>query len=151
MKTRMLKIKILGQVWAIFEEPSYVVQDRYKALCTEQNIPWDENSYILGFTDKTRREIYLNGQPCLEEKRKTLKHELTHCFLWVTGGNYNEYSEEAVCDIVAACSEFIEDTIEFYFDIDGDGYYDAIEECEEKFEPFCAEECIMDIESEVVA
>ena len=52
---------------------------------------------------------------CFEQQIKTLKHELTHCFIWSYGMyNVESYNEEFICDLVAASNDFINEVVEKY-------------------------------------
>ena len=52
---------------------------------------------------------------CFEQKIRTLKHELTHCFIY-NYGLYNapSFNEEMVCDLVASITDFINEVINKY-------------------------------------
>lgn len=51
-------------------------------------------------------------------KRKTLKHELTHVWMWEYGHNQHEkeYNNEDVCEIVANSNDFINRVVSKYFE-----------------------------------
>lgn len=52
---------------------------------------------------------------CFEQQIKTLKHELTHCFIWSYGMyNVEGYNEEFICDLVSASNDFINEVVEKY-------------------------------------
>ena len=43
---------------------------------------------------------------------KTLKHELTHCYIWNYGlYNVSNFNEEMVCDLVSSINDFINDIV----------------------------------------
>ena len=45
---------------------------------------------------------------CQDQKIKTLKHELTHCYIWNYGlYNVPHFNEEMVCDLVSSINDFI--------------------------------------------
>lgn len=47
---------------------------------------------------------------CIDERLRTLRHELTHCYIWENGLYHCEYNdEEIVCDIVAGIYNLIND------------------------------------------
>lgn len=74
-----------------------------------------DNVYIYGRTNYIEHKILLNKSLCLEEKIRTLKHELCHCWLWNTANSNQEtYNEEHVCEIVSCCNDFIYETSEKY-------------------------------------
>lgn len=69
----------------------------------------EDASFVFGLTLYPENEIWINRDMCLQQQLKTLKHELTHCYLWSYGlTNSPGYTEEMVCDIVASSSNFIE-------------------------------------------
>ena len=74
-----------------------------------------DNVYIYGRTDYIGHRILLNKDLCLEERIRTLKHELCHCWLWNTANaNQETYNEEHICEIVACCNDFITEISEKY-------------------------------------
>lgn len=63
---------------------------------------------------KTQEILLLENQANII---KTLKHELTHAWLWEYGHNQNDektFTYEDVCEIVASSSEFINEVVEQY-------------------------------------
>jgi hypothetical protein len=52
---------------------------------------------------------------CDEQKIKTLKHELTHAYIWEHGlYNAPSFTEEMVCDLVAAINDTINEVLSEY-------------------------------------
>lgn len=52
---------------------------------------------------------------CFEQQICTLKHELTHCYMWNYGlYNITEYNEEFICDLISASNDFINEVVEKY-------------------------------------
>ena len=46
-------------------------------------------------------------------KTRTLKHELTHCYIWENGFyNVDFNNEELICDFVSGIYDFINETLE---------------------------------------
>ena len=74
----------------------------------------DSRYYGLTFHDSCL--IYLDKDLPLGRKKKTLIHELTHCYIttYITHLD-NEYNEEMICDIVANSNSFINDIMKKYF------------------------------------
>ena len=73
-----------------------------------------EDSTVLGYTIYGTQEILL-----LDEQAnilRTLKHELTHVWLWEYGHyqQEKEFTNEDVCEIVASINDFINEIIEKY-------------------------------------
>lgn len=74
-----------------------------------------EAYYVFGYTDYSNHEIWINQEMCYEQQIKTLKHELSHCFIWCYGlYNVIEYNEEFICDLVSASHDFINEVVEKY-------------------------------------
>ena len=52
---------------------------------------------------------------CYDQQISTLKHELTHCYIWAHGMyNVTEFNEEFICDLVSASNDFINEVVEKY-------------------------------------
>jgi hypothetical protein len=72
-------------------------------------------SFAFGVTIFPKHEIWINEDMCFEQQIKTLKHELTHCFIWSYGMyNVEVYNEEFICDLVSASNDFINEVVEKY-------------------------------------
>ena len=74
------------------------------------------NRHTMGLTVYHPQEILLvNTQVNII---RTLKHELTHVWLWEYGHNQHEddkkYSYEDICEIVANSNSFINEVVEKY-------------------------------------
>ena len=71
----------------------------------------------FGVTFFDLNKIFIDKDLPDDRKRKTLYHELTHCYInSYIGHTDREYCEEEVCDIVANCSEIIGRVVNEYFD-----------------------------------
>lgn len=74
-----------------------------------------KNDYTMGLTIyKTQQILLLKDQA---NKKKTLKHELAHVWLYEYGHfQYDEerYHYEEVCEIVASSNDFVNETIYQY-------------------------------------
>lgn len=67
---------------------------------------------------KTQEILLLNEQANII---KTLKHELTHAWLYEYGHMDREsYSQEDVCEIVSSCNEFINDVVNRYKEVNNE-------------------------------
>lgn len=98
-----MKFKINNNEWTIEEV------EKDKMTC-------ESNEWTLGLTIYLEQKILLlKGQPSIE---RTLKHELTHVWLYEYGHNqHNEnkkYDYEDVCEIVASSNSFINEVVEKY-------------------------------------
>ncbi len=98
-----MKFKINGTEWTIEEVDEATINNEMK------------QDGILGVTIYTPQKIML-----LREQAniiKTLKHELTHVWLYEYGHNQNDdksFSCEDICEIVASSNDFINKIIEKY-------------------------------------
>lgn len=102
-----MKFKINNDEWEIKEisnaEMNIMVSSDIKETFTHGTTQYDE--FV----------IYLNKEG--KGLRKTLIHELTHCFLFEYGHNQHqrEYTNEDICEISASFHDGIHETIEKYF------------------------------------
>lgn len=72
----------------------------------------DEAYFCFGLTIKPAHVIYINKDMVQEQQIDTLKHELTHCYIWEYGlYNVPNFNEEMACDLVAASNNFINSVI----------------------------------------
>ena len=75
-------------------------QDMMQRIFYEHRTP-EEGVKIHGITEYETSTIYidkgLDGFPLA----KALRHELTHIYLWETGQQAREYTEEELCDIMS--------------------------------------------------
>lgn len=81
----------------------------------QDNLKEEDVYYVFGVTIKPTHKIYINKDMCNEQKIKTLKHELTHCFIWEYGlYNVDNVNEETICDLVASSNDFINEVVQDY-------------------------------------
>lgn len=74
-----------------------------------------EHIMCFGLTNKAEHKIIINKDMCKDQKIRTLKHELTHCYIWEYGlYNAGDINEELICDIVACSNDFINEVIKQY-------------------------------------
>lgn len=73
-----------------------------------------EGYYTHGFTCYSENTIYINKTS--PEKERTLKHELTHVWLYMYGHcqDNRQFTNEDVCEIVASSNAFINQILEKY-------------------------------------
>lgn len=85
-------------------------------LLDKYNSGHDQKAYFtFGVTLFPEHEIWVNQDMCVDQQIKTLKHELTHCYIWCYGMyNITEYNEEFICDLVSASNDFINEVVEKY-------------------------------------
>jgi hypothetical protein len=92
--------------WEIKEIDSDELLDLY-------NKEYDSDStFCFGVTLYPKHKILINKNICEEQKIKTLKHELTHAYIWEHGlYNVPSFTEEMVCDLVAAINDTINEVL----------------------------------------
>ena len=94
---------INNHIWVIEEKRGEELLEVYKER-TGNN-----NSYMCnGLTFYKEHKIWIAQDLCKDEKIRTLKHELTHCYIWEMGFYNVEFNyEEVICDFVATIYDFI--------------------------------------------
>lgn len=72
-------------------------------------------TFTHGMTQYDCNTIFINEETV--NKKKTLYHELTHCFMSEYGHNQwtKEFNYEDVCEIVASSHDIIHEIVEEYF------------------------------------
>lgn len=104
-----MKFKINYDEWEIKEKDKNELKELY------ENDMQEKAYYVFGVTVKSEHIIYINKDMCEEQKIRTLKHELTHCYIWEYGlYNVMDINEEVICDIVASSNDFINEVVEQY-------------------------------------
>lgn len=105
----MFEFEINNDKWQIEEKSKEELKELYEAEMEEKAY------FVFGVTIKSQHIIYINKDMCEEQKIKTLKHELTHCYIWEHGlYNVMDVNEEVICDIVASSNDFINEVVEQY-------------------------------------
>lgn len=102
-----MKFKINNDNWEIKE----VNKDKMKEIWNRMT---GEDTCVFGLTVKTSQIIFINSDICKEQKIKTLKHELAHCYIWEYGFYYVDADEETICEIVAKSNDFINEVVNKY-------------------------------------
>lgn len=99
--------------YMVYEKTSDEIYEEYKKVFPKI----EDDDYYFGLTIYARQTIYINKDLTLPQKKKALRHELCHCYLWERGFTYfGSYTEEQVCEVVSACSEMIETLVKSYFE-----------------------------------
>ena len=99
MKNKTFKIN--NHKWLIEIKPEEELLNEYHIRCPEAYA-------CLGLTFYKEHKIWIANDLCEDEKIRTLKHELTHCYIWEMGLYHIDFdNEEVVCDIVAGIYDFI--------------------------------------------
>ena len=104
-----MKFTINNDEWQIEEKSKDELKELYEKETQEKTY------FVFGVTIKSAHIIYINKDMCESQKIKTLKHELTHCYIWEFGlYNVIDINEEVICDIVASSNDFINVIVEQY-------------------------------------
>lgn len=99
------EIKINNHIWQIEEHPE-------EELLYEYHIRQPNAYSCLGLTFYKDHKIWIAKELCDDEKVRTLKHELTHCYIWENGFyNVDFNNEELICDFVAGIYDFIKECL----------------------------------------
>lgn len=94
---------------------------KWKILEVHQKEMFDESEeksgYYYGKCLIYKQIIYLDKDLPQETKRKTLLHELMHCYLssYITLNFLDNISEDIWCDIAANSHDIIHEIVERYF------------------------------------
>lgn len=75
-----------------------------------ENRPIDEETRIHGITEYITQTIYIDKELDGYLLAKTLRHELTHVYLWETGQQGRVYNEEELADVVSVATPDIVQT-----------------------------------------
>lgn len=98
---REMSFSINNHKWTIKQKSKVEMLEIYQLI--EPNA-----TDCLGLTLRQFNTIYINDGLCEDEKIRTLKHELTHCFIWEMGFYYADFNnEEMICEFVATIHSFI--------------------------------------------
>lgn len=78
----------------------------FKIIEVDEIEKTDDGRQTIGYTDYINQKILLLRTLSFEQKINTLRHELTHAFLWAygLGAMYEELPLEIVCDFVGIYS-----------------------------------------------
>lgn len=101
-----MEIEVNYQKWKLLLKDTKTLVDKYNS---ENEVPC---TFAFGVTLFPIHEIWINRDMCIDQQINTLKHELTHCYIF-THGLYNvpNYNEEMVCDLVTSINDFINNII----------------------------------------
>ena len=102
-----MKFIINNSEWKIIEQNSNVMLEKYK-----EDVD-DRVTFAFGLTIFSKHEIWINKEMHSDQKIRTLKHELTHCFIYNYGlYNVPNFNEEMACDLVASINDFVNEIVE---------------------------------------
>ena len=103
-----MEFRINNDEWVIKQQDKQTLIDKY-------NSENEECNFVFGVTLYAKHEIWINREMCFDQQIKTLKHELTHCYIWNYGlYNVPHYNEEMVCDLVSSINDFINEVVNEY-------------------------------------
>ena len=102
-----MKFKINNSEWEIKE-----ISNCEMNTITSSDL---KETFTHGTTEYSSNTIYLNKDTPV--KRKTLIHELTHCFMYEYGHNQwdRTFTYEDICEISASSHDIIHKIVEDYF------------------------------------
>lgn len=117
-KIKSMKFKINNTEWTIEEVDEAIINNEMK------------NDGTLGVTIyKTQKIMLLKDQANII---KTLKHELTHVWLYEYGHNQNDdktFTYEDVCEVVASINDFINEIVSKYLKAEDEMIAQLLDKC----------------------
>ena len=94
----------------------------WKIIEVEQQEFWEyekkeqDGGYYQGATHYNKNEIWLDKTLPIDKKKKTLYHELMHCYINTHISVYDmPITEELLCDISANSHDIIHEIVDRYF------------------------------------
>lgn len=95
-----------------------------KEISQEMFVPTgnpEEKGDCYGLCAYNEQIIYLWKDLHEEQKRKTLMHELLHCYIgcYISFEDIDEYNEDVMCNICANSHDIIHKICEDYFELKG--------------------------------
>lgn len=102
-----MKFKMNNRTWEIKDVDKDWLLEEYKK-------EYEGGMYCFGLTRYSQQIIYLNEELCEDSKKQTLLHELMHCYIWSYCHQFNNITEEEMCDISANSHDIIHEIVEKY-------------------------------------
>lgn len=111
------KFKINNKNWEVKEKSQ---QEIKQEIINRYGNSKDDVVYF-GITCLDTQTIFLDKDLCLDRKRTTLLHELTHCYIgtFITHMDRLDYDEEDIADIVSNSFDIISNIEKRYFERSG--------------------------------
>lgn len=104
-----MKFEINGRKYKILEKN----KEEMFGVCKDVNK--ENGREYLGLHFPAKNEIWLLSTLEKGQKKKTLMHELMHCYIWCYISDFESLNEEDICDISANSHEIIHKIVEQYF------------------------------------
>ena len=105
-----MKFKMNNHEWKIKE----VTREEIKRIYERET--GEETLMVYGLTKYDSHEIYINSEMCHDMKRKTMMHELMHCYVEeYVSLELDDYKEETMCNISANSHDIIHEIVKEYF------------------------------------
>ena len=86
-------------------------QKTMKDIYYEGRTP-EEGVHLHGITEYITQTVYIDKNLDGFLLAKALRHELTHIYLWETGQQSREYTEEELCDVLSVAGPVICKTVD---------------------------------------
>ena len=100
-----MEIDINGLKWKICEDNQLTI----KSISDNPN----SDNYYFGLCDYTELIIHIDCAQKTEVKAQTLRHELTHAFIFSHGfGDIENFNVETICNFIASYGKQINDIVE---------------------------------------
>lgn len=105
-----MKFKMNNHEWEIIEIDKHTIKKIYEEEMEEKTL------YVYGLTKYDNHKIYINEELCDDMKKKTIMHELMHCYIEeYVSLELEDYQEETMCNISANSHDIIHKIVEDYF------------------------------------
>lgn len=105
-----MEFKINNHEWEIIEIAREEIKEIYEKETKEETL------MVYGLTSYYNHKIYINKELCFDMKRKTIMHELMHCYIEeYVSLELENYEEETLCNISANSHDIIHKIVEDYF------------------------------------
>ena len=113
----MLKVKINMHEWTIQGISKEELNNKY---IESHEGEFGKGLYAFGLCEFKSRIIYINEELEKHQLISTLKHELTHAYLWSVGMQYDKFEEEDIANIVSASNDIINEIVSLYLEKESD-------------------------------
>ena len=112
MKEKILDFYMNNCKWTIYEVEEKVFWEDDGKLEEMK----EDNGYFFGRCKYVKQEIWLCNEIPLEQRKKTLYHELLHCYkgCYITFEELNNMPEDFCCDLFANSHDIIHSIVEEY-------------------------------------